>query len=53
MDTYVDFFLGALETFRKHGGLVHVGHMEVDFLLVRTYFFGGGVLCILKEDIEH
>jgi len=52
MDSYADFFLVALETFRLHIHLVHVGHMEVSCLLVRKYFFGGVVLGILKEHIE-
>jgi len=36
MDACVAFFLGVLETFRELGDILHICHMEVGWLLVRT-----------------
>jgi len=52
MDAYVALFLGALETSRQLGDILHDGHMEVGCLLERTTCFLGGALAILKEGIE-
>jgi hypothetical protein len=51
MDVFVVFFLASLETFRLLGGIFHTGHMESDYLLVRTPYFGGA-LGILKKGID-
>lgn len=51
MDVYVYLFLGALDTFRHLGDILHASHMEIGFFLVRMCCFGGA-LSILKEGVE-
>lgn len=52
MDTYVTFFLGALETFTQLGDIILTGNMEVGCLLVSMPCFGGCVLGILEEGFD-